>query len=181
MKSIVLIGPSGVGKTAIGNFISKKLDKKFIDTDELIEKTTNRSISNIFKNYGEKYFRNLESKIIDDIYNENNIVISTGGGTVLKTKNLERLKINGIIFLLYGQIETIVENISHSSTKRPLIDNSGDIYERVKDMLIQREKIYKKSADYIVSVDNKKICEIGNEIIYLYKKHLSCSNRQGLL
>lgn len=176
MKNIVLIGPSGIGKTTIGVHISKKYGFKHIDTDNLIKSTYNISISEIFEKYGEGYFRKLESNVVKGISSSKSIVISTGGGVVLNEENIVNLRTNGIIFLLFGNIETIINNLKNSSDKRPLIGNNKDCFENVKSMYLERKELYISSSDYIINVDCKGINEIADEIIFYYKKHLSCSN-----
>lgn len=173
MKNIVLIGPSGVGKTTIGKYISSKLKIEQVDTDFIIEEKFSMSIENIFKKYGENWFRIKESNIVKEVSNKNNIVISTGGGVVINEKNLENLKSNGILFLLVGSIDTLTRNLMNSNKKRPLIGNNeyDEIYKKIKKMFFQRGELYIKSADYLISVDNKTIEEIGEEIISFYKKH----------
>lgn len=170
MKNIVLIGPSGIGKTTIGKYISKMMNKKLIDTDNEVEKYEKRSIEKIFEISGEKYFRKLEENIIEKACDMSDVVIATGGGVVLSNANMEMLKKSGIIFLLYGSIDTIINNLKKSDIERPLL-KSNNIYDRVEQMLNDREYYYFKNADYIINVDNKSIDEIGKEIVYILEKN----------
>lgn len=175
MKNIVLIGMSGVGKTEIGKSIAKKLNYAFIDIDDLIVKSKNLSIDNIFKIYGETYFRNLEADIVKSLSTSKRTVISTGGGVILRKDNIENLRKNGFIFLLMGKIENIYKNIVKSSEKRPLLQKGPKLYEDIVTLYKKREELYINSADKIVSVDDKSIDEISNEIIDFYSQHLTCS------
>lgn len=170
MKNIVLIGMSGVGKTTIGRALTKELELDFVDTDEEIQNNTNISIDKIFSNHGEAYFRFLESEIIDKLSQEENLIISTGGGIVLNSKNIIGLRKNGIIILLKSSLENIVNNIKKSTTIRPLIHGGTDIYPRIKSLYDIRKELYISSADYIVSVDNKSIDSIVYEILEIYAK-----------
>jgi shikimate kinase len=86
MKNIVLIGPSGIGKTTIGKYISKKLNIVQIDTDDLIEEKTSMSIKDTFDIYGEDFFRTIEVQVVKEIADKENILISTGGGIVLRKR-----------------------------------------------------------------------------------------------
>ncbi len=168
MKSnIVLIGPSGVGKTTVGSYISRKLDMELIDTDLLIEKKENKSIEEIFKHEGENYFRNLEESLIKKISKRENVIIATGGGIVVNPINIELLYRKGQLFLLYGSLETLVRNIEGSKTNRPLINKHNTIENGVKQLLRDRKDIYFKCSDYLINVDNKSIEKIGEEIINL--------------
>jgi len=99
-KNIVLIGLMGSGKTTIGKKIAEKLKMKFIDTDELIVQKAQKAINLIFAEDGELFFRDLESEVIEEISKQENIVISTGGGAVLREENLNNLKKNGVLFYL---------------------------------------------------------------------------------
>ncbi|HLR36284.1 MAG TPA: shikimate kinase [Tissierellales bacterium] len=166
-NNIVLIGPSGVGKTTIGNFISKRLSMELIDTDYLIEKKEGKSIDGIFEEKGENYFRKLEENIVKEIYSRESIVVSTGGGTILNPNNMKLLKENGQIFLLYGTLGSIIKNINSSNISRPLIENFNSVEEGIRKLLIDRKDIYFKYSDYIVYIDNKNVKEIGEEIINL--------------
>jgi len=170
LKNIVLIGMSGTGKTTIGNKLSQLLNREFVDTDLLIENRLCMSIEEIFIEYGEEYFRNLESKIIDEIGKSEDLVISTGGGIILREKNIIKLKEKGILILLESSIENIIKNLERSSVVRPLINRGGDTYKEVENMYNTRKDLYHIAADYIVQVDNKSIDKIAYEILGIYSK-----------
>ena len=165
MRNIVLIGMSGVGKTTIGKALSKVLNRKFIDTDDLIKDRVGINIEEIFSLYGEPYFRKLESEIIDELYQEENLIISTGGGIVLNNNNIVKLKEKGRLILLDSTTENIVNNIRNSNTIRPLLISEEDLYEKVKTMYNSRKKLYLSSSDYVVFVNGKSIDEIIYEIL----------------
>ena len=170
-KNIVLIGMSGSGKTVVGKFLSQKLNMKFMDTDDIIVLNNKKTIPYIFNKYGEKYFRDLESKVIDDLSSKTELIISTGGGVVLNKNNIYLLKKKGILFFLQANINTLAKNIESSfQTHRPLLNNNRDLRDNIRDMYIKREELYISSADYIVKVDNKSVEEIGKEIIYILNK-----------
>lgn len=164
MKNIVLIGMSGVGKTTVGDALSRALNREFLDIDSLIEREANTSIENIFSIYGEVYFRELESNIVKQIYQDKNLIISTGGGIVLVKDNIDRLRENGIIVLLEGTIDYIINNIKKSKNNRPLL-NGVDIQEKVKTMYNNRKELYLSAGDFIVLVNNKSVDEIVYEIL----------------
>lgn len=171
LKNIVLIGPSGIGKSTIGKYISNEMDDfRNIDTDELIERKTKMSIQDIFNSYGEPYFRHIEKNIVKSIQDEKNCVIATGGGIIKDTENIRCLKKNGVLFLLYGSKETIIRNLNNSTNTRPLINNSVDMKKAVEKLLLERRKLYFSYADFVIHVDNKNVKQISNEIIDIYKK-----------
>lgn len=164
LKNIVLIGMSGVGKTTVGDALSRALNREFLDIDSLIEREANTSIENIFSIYGEVYFRELESNIVKQIYQDKNLIISTGGGIVLVKDNIDRLRENGIIVLLEGTIDYIINNIKKSKNNRPLL-NGVDIQEKVKSIYNNRKELYLSAGDFIVLVNNKSVDEIVYEIL----------------
>ena len=84
-KNIALIGHMGSGKTTLGKILSKELKMRHIDTDKLIENKQKKTISYIFKEKGEKYFRELEEKLILDIPYQQNLIISLGGGSIISS------------------------------------------------------------------------------------------------
>lgn len=173
MKSnIVLIGFMGTGKTTNGRRLARKLHKEFIDTDFLIESIENMKIEDIFKEYGEEYFRKLEAKVVKDISTKKNKVISTGGGTILNPKNIQLLKNNGYVFLLESSIDNIVYNLKNSYKKRPLLEKKNWTNE-VSKILNNRRELYYNSADFIIRVDNKNHYHIVNDISRLYFKNIN--------
>lgn len=170
MRNIVIIGMSGVGKNEVGKELAQRLGWDFLDTDQIIVEQKGISIDEIFQKYGEEYFREEESKVVADVSKENNTIISTGGGVVLKEENIEKLRQNGYIFLLMGKIDTIVENLHNSTMKKPLFKDSLDLKEKVNSLFKSREHLYLISSDCIVNIDDKSLDEITKEIIIEYEK-----------
>ncbi|NBI06659.1 shikimate kinase [Senegalia massiliensis] len=168
--NIVLIGFMGTGKTTNGRRLSRKLKKEFIDTDFLIEKKENMKVEDIFKKYGEVYFRELENQIIKEISKKENKIISTGGGTILNPQNIQLLKKNGFIFLLQSSTDNIIYNLKNSYKKRPLLEKKNWTKE-VSILLNKRRKLYYRDADFVIKVDNKNHYTIVNEISRLYFKN----------
>lgn len=142
VRSISLIGLPGSGKSTIGKILADKLGYTFIDTDAIIEKQENMSISEIFKTKGEEYFRNLEVSVIKKIYREKKLVISTGGGMIENDEIMNLLKFNSIIVYLNRMMAKHLYN-----GKRPLLKNEQDL-ERLK---LKRTPLYSKNADIIIS------------------------------
>ena len=170
MKNIVLIGMSGVGKSEKGMYIAKKLGWDFVDTDDLIVEKEKITIDDIFLNYGEEYFRNVESQITENVSKLENTVISCGGGIVICQDNIDCLRRNGYIFLFLGKIQTIVDNLNKSSVVRPLLKDSLDLYDQVERLFKSREKLYLLSSDIIINIDDKNMMEIYKEVLLEYKK-----------
>ena len=162
MKNIVLTGIMGCGKTTIGRIIAKKLNKKFIDTDEII---TNQygEISSLFDK-GEEHFRDIESKVINKLSMLSDCVISTGGGAIKRNTNVINLKKNGVVFFIERDIEKIIESVDTKS--RPLL-NEGS--HKLKKIYKDRIELYKKTADYIIE-NNFDLINSVNKIIEIYKE-----------
>ncbi len=162
-KHIALIGFMGSGKTIVGLKLAQKLNLNHVDTDKVIEIREGRSISQLFAEEGEDYFRKLESDLLaNSIATSEQLVISTGGGVVLAEENREQLT-HAVVFYLKTSPELIYERVQVDSS-RPLLADTDDLYERIESILSEREEIYTAVADYVIATDNKKISEIIDEI-----------------
>ncbi len=167
MKNIVLTGFMGTGKTTISKILSKMLGMPLIDIDEEIEKYQGMTINEIFARFGEPYFRDIESMIIKRISEMRGIIISTGGGSVLREENIRNLKSNGIIFCLTATPDTIFKRTKHHDD-RPLL-RVPDPMARIKELLEYRMPFYEK-ADFLIPTDNLTPEEVVEEIIRLWKR-----------
>ncbi len=139
--NIVLIGMPASGKTTVGKVLSSKLNKNFVDSDNEIINTENKSIPEIFKDSGEAYFRNVEKSVIKELSMLNSQVISTGGGAILKSENIENLKGNSRIYFLDRPLDMLI-----TTSDRPLSSNRTDLEKRYNE----RYELYKSSADVII-------------------------------
>lgn len=166
-NSIILTGMPGSGKSTIAKELSIKTGLDLIDLDLLIEKNENEKITEIFKNFGEQYFRNLETNYIKSLINKNNFILSTGGGTVIKEENIVLLKSIGKVFYLDVTPDIIYERIKGDKS-RPLL-NCENPAEKLNFLYNSRINSYKK-ADYIINA-NKSTDKITDEIIKIYEKN----------
>lgn len=160
--NIILIGMPGCGKTTIGKLAAERLKYKFADLDDEIVKTSGKSINNIFADSGEDYFRELESNVLNIALKENNAVISTGGGIVKLSRNIESLKESDSCTVFIDRPpELIIGDIDTS--ERPLLKDGAD---RLKNLYKERYELYKAVADIIIKNDTSlsdivnKVCEI---------------------
>lgn len=162
-NNIFLIGFMGSGKTTVSRYLAEMLALDTIDIDEQIEKQEQMSVVDIFKKYSEEYFRNCESNEILRHKNQNRIVISCGGGSVLREQNVVNMKQSGKIVLLTAKPATILERVKNSGT-RPLLN--GNMNEKfISAMMEKRRNNYMNCADVIISTDNRSIHEICEELI----------------
>ncbi len=158
---ISLCGMMGVGKTTVGIQLAKSAMLAWFDTDKVIEDNYGK-ISDIFAKYGEEYFRNLETQTVHALCEKEGVILSLGGGLVLRQENVETLKNKGKIVYLRAKKETLVQRLRFD-TARPLLQGE-DIETRVENLLEKRAGIYEQVADYIVDVDGKTVDEIVKEI-----------------
>ena len=160
MKSIVLTGMSGAGKTTVGKLIAQKTGLEYTDTDLVIEKSEQKTINEIFKQYGETYFRELEHKIIKKI-SLTNSVISLGGGAFENSDTRKYLLDNTIVVYLETSAQQLLKRIENQNDRPLLVDNPS---EKIKQLLNIREKNY-KLANICVVTDNKTVEKITEEIL----------------
>lgn len=166
-KNIVLVGLSGSGKSTLGNILSDLSGYALVDTDAIIVKLQNRSINNIFATNGEDFFRTLETQVSKEVSAFDKQIISTGGGIVLKEKNLEYLKQNGIVFYLKTSVNTLLKRLEGDNT-RPLL-KTDDVKKKLENMLEIRGKLYEK-ADITIETDNLSPEETAKEILRIYNE-----------
>ena len=153
-KNICIMGLMGSGKSIIGKDLGKYSKLKFYDTDKEIELIAEKSINEIFKKYGESYFRKIEEKICLELLTKNNCIISLGGGSIIN-KNI-RKAINQNSYSIYLEVNLDnLENRLKSSKKRPLLNKNSNNKKTLENLYNERQKFYEK-ADFIVNNDNDK-------------------------
>lgn len=161
-KNIFFIGFMGTGKTTIGKLVSQKLGFDFIDTDAAIEEQLSMSISDIFENYGEDYFRELENKIVMDLTKGLGTIISTGGGTPLYHNNMEIMKENGLVITLETSANILWARLKNCR-ERPLL-REYNTFDKFSELYAHRNKIY-RLGHYIIKTDGKSRKQVVDEAI----------------
>ncbi len=162
MKTIVLIGMMGSGKTTIGKLLGEKLTLRSIDIDVIIEHNEKRTISEIFQNEGEKYFRNIERETIEKNFTNKDLIISLGGGAFEDQLTQELLLKNSTVIYLKTSPNVILERIKNN-TNRPLLKNQMTV-EKIQSIILQRQKNY-ELANITILTDNKNTDKIVEEIL----------------
>ncbi len=152
----------GAGKTTIGRRLAKSLRKKFIDTDQELERRTGASIALIFDVEGEEGFRRREQSMIDELTAMDDIVLATGGGAVLDESNRASLMSRGFVVYLQAPVDLLVERTSRDRS-RPLL-HTDDMQARVSELLTERDPIYRQVADTIVQTDRRSARHVVREI-----------------
>jgi len=147
MEKIILIGYMGAGKTQLGKAIAETLNIRFINSDSEIEQHTGMSIGQIFEQYGEDYFRNLEKDFLGTFDCKDSFVLATGGGTPCYNEQMAVLKALGTTVYLQCSNETLFARLKNERDHRPLIAGLSDdeLREAIDYRMAQRDKIYQLS------------------------------------
>jgi shikimate kinase len=164
-KNIVLIGFMGSGKSTVGRELHQRLGYVLADTDRLIEESMGKKIAEIFQEEGEHPFRDFETMQLLEIAKQvdQRMIISTGGGIVIRAENRSLLHKMGYVVWLDAPVEVILERTSRNRD-RPLL-NCGDARERVVRMLAEREGWYRETAHLKVDTTGLNSSEIATGIL----------------
>jgi len=146
-RPIALVGLMGVGKTTIGNRLAKRLDRKFFDSDDEIERASGRSVAGYFRDYGEAAFRDGETRVITRLLEQDNIILATGGGAFINDTTREVLKQKALTIWLHGDFETLMERVSRND-KRPLLQVE-DPRAKMRELMNTRNPIYAKAHIHV--------------------------------
>ncbi|TSC87126.1 MAG: shikimate kinase [Parcubacteria group bacterium Gr01-1014_8] len=170
--NIVLIGMRGSGKSTVAKMLAKKLGRKYMELDDEIAKKAGARISEVVEQQGWNYFRVREAEVVEEAAAVDNTVISTGGGVVLQSKNVQALKKNGICIFLSAPIEELLPRIGESST-RPRLTGAKTMKEELEKVWEERKPLYEKAADETIDTTGMKPKDIAEEIVQrLKKKHI---------
>ena len=159
-KPLILIGFMGTGKTTVGKALAGRLKLSLVDTDQEIERKTGKRISELFQEFGEKGFRDLESRILKQVLAGEPGVVTTGGGTVLRPENVRLMKESGWVIALHASEEEILRRVSGTSN-RPLLQ--GNIRERISALLEERKGLY-DFAHVRVDTTGLTVAEVVDQI-----------------
>jgi len=161
--NIFLVGFMGAGKTTVSKYLSAMLALDRIEMDEIIVQKEGMSIASIFEEYGEEYFRNCESNTLMELRKRAQLVVSCGGGIVLRDENIANMKKSGRVVLLTATPETTLERV-RDSDERPILRNNMNV-EFIAGLMEKRRERYMKAADIIVRTDGKTVLEVCEEIV----------------
>lgn len=163
--NIILIGFMATGKTAAGRALAEKLGKKYVSTDTLVEKRARKKIRTIFREKGEPYFRGLETAALKSLNGKKNLVISCGGGIVLKPENRILLKKLGTVVWLKASPESVNKRLG-PLRQRPLLNikQKHKRLAKIKEMLRDRDPAYKKSAGVSVDTSSLSLARVVQKI-----------------
>jgi len=151
-----------VGKSAIGRTLAKKLRRRFVDLDRVIERAEGSKVREIFEHKGEAYFRQLEKQALADVLEENNQVIATGGGVILDDQNLQILREKALLIGLSAEMDVLLARAG-DATKRPLLQGSNR-REKIEDLLRQRAARYAQ-AHVTIDTSNLTVDQVVKRIM----------------
>lgn len=158
----------GAGKSTIGRLLAKALDTEFVDSDKEIERRTGVSIPMIFEYEGEAGFRRREAEVIRELTERSDIVLATGGGSVLLPENRARLRERGFVVYLHCPVDKQLER-THKDSNRPLL-NTGNPRQRLTELFEMREPIYRELADCIVDTGQNSSRSVVRQILRAHER-----------
>jgi shikimate kinase len=170
--NLFLIGFRGSGKTTIGPAVANLLQTEFIDLDDWIQTKENKTIAQIFSEFGENHFRQLERKYLVQVAQFQNTVISCGGGIVLNSENRECLKNSAKCVWLKASASFLMKRIESdpaTARTRPKLTQFGGLPE-IEQLLAEREPLYADCADYSIWVENRTVDDLASEIANWWRK-----------
>ncbi len=161
--NIFLIGFMGTGKSTVAAELRDKLAMDQVETDAEIIQKQGMSIPDIFAEYGEVYFRNLESNTLIELQKRKQTIVSCGGGIIVREENTDHMKKNGRIVLLTAKPETVYERVKDDHS-RPILNNNMNV-EYISSLMEKRRPRYEAAADITVATDGKNVTQVCEEII----------------
>lgn len=161
--NIVLIGFMGTGKSTVSSYLKRNFGMEVVEMDQIISERQGMNISDIFKTYGEEYFRDLETDLLIEMQSRKNVVISCGGGVPMRERNVVEMKKNGKVVLLTAKPETILERVKNDHG-RPLLEGNKNV-EFIVELMEKRREKYEAAADIMIETDGKTKQEICKELM----------------
>ena len=161
-QNLFLVGPMGAGKSAVGRQLARLMRMDFVDSDDEIEHRTGVDIPFIFEKEGEEGFRKREVKIIEELSVRQGIVLATGGGAVMDSRNRSYLGARGFVIYLHTTVEQQLDRTKRGRN-RPLLDNK-DRKAVIVELMEIRDPLYREISDLIVKTDGRLVREVATEI-----------------
>ncbi len=166
LKRVILTGFRATGKSVVGAKLARMMSWNFVDSDQLVEELTGSSISEVVRLSGWDFFRQQEEKVLQSLLEKENIVVATGGGAILHSSLWQDLRKDSVVIWLQADLETIVNRLSldgNSKKQRPPL-TGNDIAEEVREMLLQREPLYRAGSDFTFITSRQTVYELARKI-----------------
>lgn len=161
---IVLIGMPGCGKSTIGRTLARRLDTRFCDADQAIERRIGCPIRVFFDREGEEAFRDVEEDVLTSLLQDGSIgVLATGGGAVLRPANRERMRAAAQVVYLKATTEEIMRRVRHD-TKRPLLQVENP-QTRLRELYAVRDPLYNQTAHMVIETGRGTVAHVINLIL----------------
>jgi shikimate kinase len=157
--SIILTGPMGSGKTTVGQRLAARLGYDFIDLDALIVAKAGKSIIQLFADEGEESFRDYESAVLSSLFGQQKMVLSTGGGVVMREQNRQQLHALGLVVNLTASVKELAIRLSRA-TDRPLLKGDEPLEVRIERIMADREPFY-ADADIRIDTTGKTLEDVA--------------------
>lgn len=161
----------GSGKTTLARHMANTLHKHCVDLDAYLVTEIGMSITDIVSQKGWDYFREKETIFVKKVSTMPDLIISTGGGVILREENVKALKQNGILIYLSAPVETLVSRIQNDAPRPQLIENKS-LLDEMETILQQRRSLYENAADITIETEDKSIAVLHDETIEAIKKHI---------
>ncbi len=161
--NIFLIGFMGCGKSTIAKALQDKLGMDIMEMDTEIVKRQGMSIAEIFEKHGETYFRDVESNLLKELKSEDHVIVSCGGGVVIRSENSDYMKKSGKVVLLTATPETVYERVKDSKD-RPILNQDMSV-AHIANLMEKRRLMYQNAAEVTIQTDGKTAEAIADEII----------------
>ncbi|MEY4356740.1 MAG: hypothetical protein RL469_66 [Pseudomonadota bacterium] len=162
-RNIFLVGPMGSGKTAVGKQLARLLGVPFVDSDAEVERRTGADIPLIFEKEGEAGFRERERDVIAELTTRVGIVLSTGGGAILKEENRAALTARGVVVYLETSIAQQAARV-RDGANRPMLAGQ-DTTQRLTELMAHRAPLYRGAAAITVQTDGRRVRDVAEEIL----------------
>ena len=167
-RRVFLVGPMGAGKTTLGRQLARAMNVEFVDSDHEIERRTGADIPWIFDIEGEEGFRRRETEVIDELTQNDELVLATGGGAVLKLENRQFLRERGIVVYLHASVEKLFQRTA-KDRNRPLLQTDNP-KEKLKNLMGEREPLYRDVADIVINTGAHSLRYTVDQILNEIKK-----------
>lgn len=172
MKSLVLIGFMGTGKTTLGKALAERLARPLVDLDDVIVREQGMEIGELFARYGEDYFRRIEHETLCRYVAQPDLILSPGGGAVLQEANRAVMRVHCLVVCLTAQPEVILRRVEQDKTVRPVLEQrepGQSKLERIEQVLAERRTCYQE-ADLVLDTSHASIEELTEQVLLWLKE-----------